>query len=125
MVTALIDSAVIIDLLRGHSPALSWLEQQPQLGATPIVWLEVIEGARDLQAQRRAVRLLSHFERIPHQEQDFEWAIRRALAFRLSHNVDVMDCLIASCAYRLDLPLYSTNLKHFTPLLGPLAHRPY
>lgn len=123
--TGLLDTAVIVDLLRGHPPALSWLEQQPRLGIAPIVWLEVIEGARDSQAQRRAVRTLSHFERVQFQDQDFDWAIRQALALRLSHNVDTMDCLIAACAHRLGLPLYSTNLKHFSPLLGPLAQRPY
>ncbi len=43
----------------------------------------------------------------------------------LSHGLDSMDCLIASANHRLGIPLYTCNLKHFTPLLGDLAHKPY
>jgi hypothetical protein len=28
-------------------------------------------------------------------------------------------------SYRLQLPLYTRNLKHFAPLLGKLAREPY
>jgi predicted nucleic acid-binding protein len=56
---------------------------------------------------------------------DFEWAIQQALRFRLSHNVDMMDCLIASTAQRLGLPLFTRNLKHFQPMIGRLAQKPY
>jgi predicted nucleic acid-binding protein len=66
-----------------------------------------------------------HFERIDPLPEDFDWAIQRALKFKLSHNADMMDCLIASAAYRLNLPLYTSNLKHFLPLLGSLARKPY
>jgi hypothetical protein len=37
----------------------------------------------------------------------------------------VIDCLIAAPSHRLNVPLYTMNLKHFTPLLGALAVRPY
>ena len=57
--------------------------------------------------------------------EDFDWAIRQSLRLRLSYNVGPMDCLIASVAHRLGLPLYSRNLKHFAPLLGDLAQAPY
>ena len=79
----------------------------------------------DSTAQKRAVQLLRRFERIDLVSRDFDWAIDRALQFRLSHNVDIMDCLIASAASRLRMPLLTRNLKHFVPLLGPLAQVPY
>ncbi len=125
MVTGLLDTVVLVDLLRGYPPSLSWIEQEPRLGITPMVWLETLDGAVNRQEQRRAVKLLNRFQRIDPQSGDFDWAIRQSLAFRLSHNVDVMDCLIAACAHRLQLPLFTTNLKHFSPLLGPLACKPY
>jgi predicted nucleic acid-binding protein len=116
---------VLVDLLRGYPTALSWIEQQSQLGVTPMVWLEILEGAVNRQEQQRAIKLLNRFQRLDPQPEDYDWAIRQALALRLSHNVDVMDCLIAACAHRLQLPLFTTNLKHFAALLGPLAHKPY
>ena len=121
----LLDTAVLVDLLRSYPPALDWFAGQEQLGITPIVWLELIEGARDAAAQKRAVWFLRHFERVDILSEDFDWAIERALMFKLSHGADMMDCLIASTAQRLDLPLFTPNLKHFVPLLGPLARKPY
>lgn len=35
------------------------------------------------------------------------------------------DCLIASVAYRLKVPLYTHNLKDMTPIIGNLAVKPY
>lgn len=121
----LLDTAVLVDLLRAYPPALDWFAGQEQLGITPVVWLELIEGARDAAAQKRAVWFLRHFERVDILSEDFDWAIEQALLFKLSHGADMMDCLIASAAHRLDLPLFTRNLKHFAPLLGPLARKPY
>lgn len=92
---------------------------------SPVVWLEVIEGATNKLDQKRAVQLLARFERVEVAPTDFDWAIRRALALRLSHNIDMMDCLIAASAHRLGLPLFTRNFKHFQPLIGQLAPKPY
>jgi predicted nucleic acid-binding protein len=54
-----------------------------------------------------------------------DWAMDQQEKFALSHNVGMNDCLIASISYRLQLPLYTTNLKHFIPLLNNLAQKPY
>jgi len=45
--------------------------------------------------------------------------------FQFSHHIGKDDCLIAAVAYRLQLPLYTHNLKDMTPLLGNLAVKPY
>jgi predicted nucleic acid-binding protein len=125
VVTGLLDTAVLVDLLRSYEPSRDWLAGQPRLGIVPIVWLEIIQGAENLRAQKRAVELLRHFERVDLEPADFDWAIGQALRLRLSHSVDVMDCVIAAAARRLDLPLYTRNLKHFEPMLGSLARKPY
>lgn len=125
MVTGLLDTAIVVDLLRSYPPAGAWLAGQTTLGLSPVVWLEIIEGAADSRAQERAVKLLRRFELVDVVAEDFAWAIRQALRLRLSHSVGMMDCLIASTARRLTLPLYSRNSKHFGPLLGELAQVPY
>lgn len=125
MVAGILDTSVIVDLLRLHRPASSWLSRQLRLGVSPIVWLEIIEGARDSRALSQAVRLLHHFTRLELLPADVDWAIEQALQFKLSHNIGSDDCLIAATAHRLGVPLYTTNLKHFLPILGPLAQRPY
>jgi predicted nucleic acid-binding protein len=125
VVNGLLDTAVLVDLLRAYPPAGDWLSKQPPLGVSPIVWLEVIEGAENKRDQIRAIELLKRFERVEVLKEDFDWAIQQALRFRLSHNINMNDCLIASTAYRLKLPIFTTNLKHFRPLLEDLAQQPY
>ena len=36
-----------------------------------------------------------------------------------------MDCLIAAVAVRLDKPLYTFNLKHYSPIPDLAAYAPY
>jgi predicted nucleic acid-binding protein len=124
-VTGLIDTAILVDLLRAFPMAATWLSTQDRLGVSPVVWLEILEGAENARAQSRAVELLRHFDRIEVLPMDFDWAIQQALRFRLSHSVDMMDCLIASTAQRLGVPLFTPNLKHFKPMIGDLAQKPY
>jgi predicted nucleic acid-binding protein len=96
-----------------------------QVAVTRMVYLEVIDGCKTKQKQRFALKLLSTFEFIEFSQNDFDWATEMLIQFRLSHNVGMNDCLIAAPAARLGLPLYTHNLKHFAPLLGPLAQKPY
>lgn len=125
MVAGLLDTSVIIDLLRDYTPARDWLSGQGKLGITPIVWLEIIQGADDKAAMQSAIRLLKAFEPVEMLPSDHHWAIEQAIRYTLSHNVGVFDCLIAAASYRLQVPLYSGNIKHFSPLLGNLVQKPY
>lgn len=115
----------LLDLLREYPPADAWLARQGQLGITRIVWLEVIEGAQTRAKQEEALKFLRRFEPIELTPSDLIWATEQLTRLRLSHEIDSYDCIIASVSYRLQLPLYTTNLKHFSPLLGSLAQSPY
>jgi predicted nucleic acid-binding protein len=91
MLTGLLDTAIVVDLLRSYQPAADWLSSVTgQLGLSPLVWLEVIDGARDTQAQRAALKLLRCFDRVEHQAKDLDWAIESSLRCRLSHGVDMI-----------------------------------
>ena len=127
MVDALLDTTVLVDMLRNHPPAIAWKNAQGQsaYGITPIVWMELIIGAQNKAVQRRAVEFLTQFGMIYLTQADMDWAMQQLMAYHLSDNVGMMDCLIAAPSYRLQLPLYTHNLKHFAPLLGPLAQKPY
>lgn len=125
MVAALLDTAIVVDVLRGYPPARAWLSAQTDLGITRIVWLEVLEGADNGREQWRAIKLLNEFEVVETIASDLDWATEQFIRFWLSHKIEVFDCLIASVSYRLQLPLYTTNTRHFTPVLGALARRPY
>lgn len=47
MLAGLLDTAVVVDLLRSYKPAEAWLATvHAQLGLSPVVWLEIIDGAQ-------------------------------------------------------------------------------
>jgi predicted nucleic acid-binding protein len=126
VVAALIDTSIVIDILRSYQPAVNWLQgQTEEIGITRFVWYEVIEGSSDKHQQHAAIRVLDKFRLIPITNEDVEWATVALLQHYLKSNTDALDCLIAATAHRLQNPLYTRNLKHFRPLLGDLAQQPY
>lgn len=126
MVVSLVDTSIVIDILRLYSPSVTWLENQTEpIGITRYVWFEVLEGSGSRQEQKAAIRVLDKFELVSTIPDDTEWAMEAFFLHYLKSNTDAFDCLIASTAHRLQIPLYTRNLKHFTPLLGELAKQPY
>jgi len=121
----LLDTSILVDVLRKRPVPLAWLERQSHLALPVPVYIEVLEGARNRGEQREAERLLGRFERIYLTLDDQDWALERLSLYHLSHGVGGLDCLIAAPAARLGLPLYTLNLRHFAPLLGAGAHQPY
>lgn len=126
MVMALVDTSIIVDVLRGYPNASTWFPAQQQLGVSRYVWFETLQGTQNKASQQRAISLLKTIpDVIEVTPQDHQWALNALLQYRLSHNVDVLDCLIAAASQRLQVPLYTRNLKHFQPMLGTLAQQPY
>ena len=127
MVTGIIETSVLIDLLRSHAPAIAWYQgqTQPILGITPIIWMEVIGGGQNKIERLRAARLLQRFTMTYFSQSDLDWAMQQQMIYELSHGVGMMDCLIASISARMQIPLYTHNLKHFVPVIGSLAQKPY
>ncbi len=59
MVNSLVDTSIIIDLVRGFPEAHQWLQTiTDEVGVTQYVWLEVIQGAQNKAKQQAAVKLL-------------------------------------------------------------------
>jgi predicted nucleic acid-binding protein len=125
MVAALLDTNILVDVLRKYEPAEQWLRSQRDLAVSHVIWLELMEGSTHKDEQRRAITLLNDFALVEFTTSDLAWATQQLIKHRLSHSVDAFDCLIAAPSYRLQLPLYTRNLKHFAPLLGDLAQQPY
>jgi predicted nucleic acid-binding protein len=126
MTAAVVDTTVVIHLFRRYTPALAWYGSLSQsLGVTPVTWLEVMYGAGSKAHQATGKAILSRFDIIYLTSVDQSWAMDQMERFRLSHGITVNDCLIASAAYRLGLPLYTHNLKDMTPMIDKLAIKPY
>lgn len=125
MTDTLVDTSIVIDLLRDYAPAVAWLKTQSLLAIPRVVVLEVIDGAQNKRNLAASLKMLDRFEIVPITDDDVIWAAEQMAFVRLSHHIDPMDALIAAVAQRLNAPLYTRNLKHFAPVVPQLAKLPY
>jgi len=84
---------------------------------TSITWLEIIRGAHSKQKQATSLGLLNLFDLIYLNENDQLWAMEQMQKHRLSLGIEMNDCLIASVAHRLKVPIYTHNQKDMLKIL--------
>lgn len=115
----LLDSNILIDVLRGEAVALAWLEQQQSPRISVITWIEVLLGCRD--AETEVVQgWLEAFPRLP-----LDDAIaRESVRLRQQHCLKLPDAIILATARCADLPLATRNSRDFPLSLGGVLH-PY
>ncbi len=127
MTTGIVDTTVIIHLFRKNPAAHAWMKAQTsRLSVTPMTWMEVIYGASGKSGQATSLALLDRFEMIYPDQADMDWAMNALRTYRLSHGVTILDCLIASVVHRLQVPIYTQNVKDFLIVLPKsLVIKPY
>ncbi|GAB5493753.1 MAG: hypothetical protein Phog2KO_39680 [Phototrophicaceae bacterium] len=58
MVDAFLDTAILVDLLRGYSPAKQWFDNEnKKFGITKFVWMEIVAGSQNKQSLNIATKL--------------------------------------------------------------------
>lgn len=115
----LLDTNILIDVLRGEALALAWLEQQQQPHISVITWIEVLVGCREGEASR-VHDWLESFPRLPLNEAIAAEAVR----LRQQHGLKIPDAIILATARCGDLSLATGNVKDFPLALGGVVH-PY
>ncbi len=126
MSAGIVDTTVILHYFRNYGAARKWVDSQPiQLSVVSTTWMEVMEGASNKANHAEARRILDKFELLYLTSSDQQRAMQELERLQFSHHVGMDDCLIASVAHRLQVPLYTHNLKDMTPMVGKLAVQPY
>ena len=126
MSVGFVDTTVILHYFRDYPAAREWVDSQPsRLSIASTTWMEVMEGTSSKANQTESTRILDKFELLYLTLGDQQWAMEQLERFQFSHHIGMNDCQIAAVAYRLQLPLYTHNLKDMTPMLGDLAVQPY
>jgi predicted nucleic acid-binding protein len=82
-------------------------------------------GATNKVNQSQCKILLAQFDMLYPTTDDQQWAMQQFERFQFTHRIGKEDCLIAAVSHRLQLPLYTHNLKDMTPMIGNLAIKPY
>jgi hypothetical protein len=126
-ISLLLDTDVLIEFFRGSQQAAEWLAGHGKsvIGIPVVVWMELLQGARDREEQQRIEQQLAILP-IEHIDiDDSRRAARWFAVYRLSHGIGMLDCLIAAIALRTGVPLFTFNLSHFTAIPGIDARQPY
>jgi hypothetical protein len=118
-VSSLLDTSVIIDILRGHTPALDLARR---LGEPPacseITRVEVLRGMRSTE-RRITERLFETVRWIAIDEAIARRAGNLGRTWRRSRSgIATADLIIAATAEELGLQLTTMNVKHFPMFAG-------
>jgi len=115
----LLDTNILIDVLRGEAVALAWLEQQQQPRISVITWIEVLVGCRDGES-RTVEAWLETFPRLPLDDAIAAETVR----LRQRHGLKVPDAIILATARCGTLTLATRNRRDFPVERGDVLH-PY
>ena len=114
-----IDTTVIIDILRGHQPAVDWATSvDRRLIASEVTRIEVLRGLRSHErgaAERAfaALRWVDVTESIARRAGDLGRQWRRS-----HRSIGLADLVIASTAIDLDAELATSRLRHYPMFPG-------
>lgn len=122
----LLDTDVLIDIQRGHSPALAWFASLSDLPLVPgFVVMELIQDAQNSHQVRKALKLVAPLPIAWPTEADCNQALSNFTAYHLSHNLGLIDSLLAACAVGLSATLCTFNVKHYKVVPGLRTEQPY
>jgi predicted nucleic acid-binding protein len=115
----LLDTNILIDVLRGEALALAWLEGQQQPSISVITWIEVLVGCREGESSRVHDWLVG-FPRLALDEA----IATEAVGLRQRHGLKIPDAIILATARCGNFTLATRNVKDFPLALGGVLH-PY
>ena len=122
----LLDTDVLVDVLRGYPPALDWLGSLEEAPALPgLVVMEVLGGCLNKQEMNKIQRYLGLFNVHWPTDSDCNRALGDFARSHLSHNLGVLDALIGETAVGLGATLCTFNDKHFMQIRRLTVEQPY
>ena len=126
MKDALLDSDVLIDVLRGHPPAAAWIRSLPTLPpASGFAALELTYGARTARELADVYWFLRAFPLLWPSETHLRRALAEYPPLHLSHGLDLLDALTAATATAHGLAIATFNVRHFEAISGLQVVQPY
>lgn len=124
--TMMLETDVLVDVLRGHAPAVEWLAGLP---ASPLVAgytaLELYAGCRDLRAASAVDKLLGDAEVRWASVEGASQLLRRFARLWLKSGIGPLDILIAQTAIEASATLATFNTRHFASVSGLSVEQPY
>lgn len=123
----LLDTDVVIDVLRQYLPALTWLDSLDgeEIVLPGFVVMELIQGSKNREQQEKIEALLKGYSVAWPSPETCNQALSVFASYYLSHSLGILDALIGQMAVALDLPLYTFNQKHYEAVPSLRTIQPY
>ena len=123
----LLDSDVLINLLRGHPGARSWSTSLggDRMAIVGFSAIELYAGCRSTADQRPVDQLTARCQLFWPSEFSMRAALNAYRRLQLRAGVGANDTFIAFTAIELHLPLHTFNLKHFSQFERLRTLQPY
>jgi len=123
----LLDTDVMVDVLRGYDPAIAWLTavSDAEIGVPGMVAMELIQGCQNAREQKRIEKALNVYPLYWLDPQDSDRALKSFASHHLSHNIGLLDALIAETAIGMNAELVTFNVKHYNVLKELKTIQPY
>ena len=122
----LLDTDILIDVQRGHPPAVEWFAQLTELPVVPgYVVMELVQDAHAQSEVDEVLKLVAPLRVVWPSAADCTRALSDFSTYHLSHGLGLIDSLIAACAVGLSATLCTFNDKHYRPVPGVTTARPY
>lgn len=113
----LIDTDILIDYLRGHTAAVTTIEENiHDLYLSVMNVAELHQGVRSEKERQKLTSTLAAFTILPITAEIAVLGGTFSGKYRASHGAGLADCLIAATAHLHDLTLRTLNSKHY-PML--------
>ena len=112
------DTDIFIWVQRGHRAAARLIEQAESRHLSTLSYMELLQGARDKKQHRHSKAFLRDFgfATLPLTENIGHRAAVYIEEYALACGLRAADALIAATAVENDLPLCTSNRKHFEPI---------
>lgn len=123
----LLDTDVMVDILRNYAPATEWLRQlgAEEIALPGLVAMELLQGCRDKLEQQQVETILRQYRLYWPSQLDSSRAYEIFAHFRLSDGIGILDALIAETAVGHKLPLATFNEKHYRIIPDLNSIQPY
>src|SRR5437016_4782401 len=121
-----LDSDILVDVLREYEPAVTWLRSLAEVpNVSGLVGFELFQGCRNTEEVRRVQGLLAQFPVVWPTPADCTRALTEFPQLHLRDGVGVLDILIGASAIGSNATLCTFNVKHFRAIPGLAIEQPY
>ena len=122
----ILDSDVLIDLIREQPASTAWLEGLPELPhAAGFAAMELVAGSQSAKELRDTQTFLSAYALAWPSEAEMAHALTDLMPLRLAHGIGLLDTVIAATARGRKETLVTFNVRHYRHVPGLVTLQPY